>query len=183
MNKDCSRICREHAPLRAFLLGFSLIELMLTLALLTFTLTVAVPSFSQFMQKNQIITEQQKVQSLLAFTRMAAVTQAEHVVICRWDGANGCTGRSQRSTQIWSDGALVFVDKNRDRALDVGDDNVLKIVHFSGANQITWNRGETLVYEADGSVYGGSNGTFVIDNGGDRYTLVVSMTGRVRRTL
>lgn len=183
MNKDCSRNFRGHASLRAFSFGFSLIELLVSLSLLTFLVTVAIPGFGQFLQKSQLVSEQQKIQSVLSYTRMAAVTQVQNVVICRWDGESGCTGRSASNTLIWSEGALVFVDLDKDRELDEPEEKVLKIFPFSDSNQISWNRGETLVYEADGSVRGGSNGTFTIENGGEVYELVISLTGRVRRTI
>ncbi|WP_415882681.1 GspH/FimT family pseudopilin [Neptuniibacter sp. QD34_54] len=183
MNKDCSRKFRGHASLRAFSFGFSLIELLIAIAILTILLSVALPSFGQFFQRNQLISEQQKIHSLLSYTRMAAVTQVQNVVICRWDGESGCTGTSASNTLIWPEGALVFVDLDQDRELDEPDEKVLKIFPFSDANQISWNRGETLVYEADGSVRGGSNGTFTIENGGEVYELVISLTGRVRRTI
>lgn len=169
--------------MRAFSFGFSLIELLLALGLLIILTTVAIPGLSSFLHKSELIAEQQKIQSLLAYTRMAAVTQGEHVVICRWDGQGGCTGKAKRSTQIWSMGALVFVDLDQDTELDLPEEKVLKIFNFSDTNQVSWNQGETLVYEGDGSVYGLSNGTFTISNSSDVYTLVISRTGRVRRTL
>lgn len=169
--------------MRAFSFGFSLIELLVALFLLTFLVTVAIPGFGQFLQRSQLISEQQKIQSLLSYTRMAAVTQVQNVVICRWDGGSACTGRSASDTLIWSEGALVFTDLDQDRELDLPEEKVLKIFHFSDANQISWNRGETLVYEPDGSVRGGSNGTFTIENGDEVSKLVISLTGRVRRAI
>ncbi|WP_415895314.1 GspH/FimT family pseudopilin [Neptuniibacter sp. PT34_22] len=169
--------------MRAFSFGFSLIELLMALGLLTFLVTVAVPGLSAFLQKSELIAEQQKLQSLLSYARMAAVTQGEHVVICRWDGEGGCTGKTQRPAQIWRTGALVFVDLDQDRELDLPEEKILKIFYFSDTNQISWNRGETLVYEGDGSVYGSSNGTFTISNEVNTYQLVVSRAGRVRRAL
>ncbi len=161
--------------------GFTLFELLFTLSILTLLITVITPSFSSFFTQSQLTSDQHKLQSLLSLARMQAVTEGNYAVVCRWDGVSSCTGFDSTNTLVWEKGALVFSDKNNNRQLDPSSDTVLRIIEFSTQNQITWNRGELLVYESDGSALGGSNGTFSIIQGDQILTLVVSLTGRVRR--
>lgn len=162
--------------------GFTLFELLVSLSVISFLSLVAIPSFSAFFSSAQLAADHQKLQSLLSLARMTSVSEGNYVVICRRDSANGCTGFSGSSDTVqWPNGALVFSDKNNNRQFDSPDDLVLRVIEFSPSNQVTWNRNEILVYESDGSVRGGSNGTFTISQNSDELKLVVSLTGRVRR--
>ncbi|EAR61469.1 GspH/FimT family pseudopilin [Neptuniibacter caesariensis] len=164
-----------------FFYGFTLMELVIGVLLLSILLFLAIPAMSRYMADSHLFADLNKLQSLLALARMESVKSGEKVVLCRWDGNLGCTGASQSGTQQWNNGALIFMDKNGDRQISTKD-YVIKVISFSPENSVTWNRGETLVYESDGSVYGASNGTFQISQGDDIKKLVISMTGRVRRT-
>jgi len=181
MNKDRFLSPRMERGVLACVNGFTLFELLTTLSIFSVLSIIAIPSFSAFISTAQLSTDHQKLQSLLSLARMSAVSEGNFAVVCRWDGASGCTGFSALGTLPWATGGLVFSDSNNNRQLDLPDDRVLRIVEFSTKNQITWNRGELLVYESDGSVRGGSNGTFTITQGDEVRKLVVSLTGRVRR--
>ena len=162
--------------------GFTLIELLLYISILALLLAVAVPGFSSLLSANQLNSNSQKIQSLLSLARLSSVSHGHRVVMCSSDGANACTGHSNSGTVEWVKGALLFYDINEDRQLDISTETVLKIMAFEYGNTVKWNQGETLVYEPDGSVLGGSNGTFRFTSGAEEKTLVVSLTGRVRRT-
>ncbi len=181
MNKDRFLSPRMERGVLACVSGFTLFELLTTLSIFSVLSIIAIPSFSAFISTAQLNTDHQKLQSLLSLARMSAVSEGSFAVVCRWDGASGCTGFSALGTLPWATGGVVFSDSNNNRQLDLPDERVLRIVEFSSENQITWNRGELLVYESDGSVRGGSNGTFTITQGDEVRKLVVSLTGRVRR--
>lgn len=61
--------------------GFTLIELMITIAVLAIIATMAVPSFSQTIRKNQLIRDTRDFVDLLAETRSEAIfKQGERVL-------------------------------------------------------------------------------------------------------
>lgn len=61
--------------------GFTLIELMITIAVLVIIATMAVPSFSQTIRKNQLIRDTRDFVDLLAETRSEAIfKQGERVL-------------------------------------------------------------------------------------------------------
>ena len=55
--------------------GFTLIELMITVVLLTIVATVAVPNFTRFIQNNQVQAKADELKSLLQYARGQAVTR------------------------------------------------------------------------------------------------------------
>jgi type IV fimbrial biogenesis protein FimT len=83
--------------------GFTLIELMITLAVLAIVLGMAAPSFSSMLQDNRASALGSELQGALQFARSEAVKRRQSVVICRSNAAaSGCENGTD-----WSGGWLV----------------------------------------------------------------------------
>ena len=83
--------------------GFSLIELMVTLAVLAIVLGLAAPSFSSMLQDNRALSLGSELQGALQFARSEAVKRRLNVVICRRNAA----GSACENGADWSVGWLV----------------------------------------------------------------------------
>lgn len=83
--------------------GFTLIELMVTLAVLAIVLSMAAPSFSSMLQDNRASALGSELQGALQFARSEAVKRRQSVVICRSNAA----GSSCENGTDWSGGWLV----------------------------------------------------------------------------
>lgn len=83
--------------------GFTLIELMTTIAVLAIVLGIAVPSFSGMLQDSRASSLGGELQGALQFARSEAVKRRQNVVICRRNaGGSGCENGTD-----WSGGWLV----------------------------------------------------------------------------
>lgn len=130
--------------------GFTLIELMVTIAVLAITITIAVPSFRNIIVSNSVSFDRDEFFTLVAFARSEAIKRGTAVTICKSsDGAN-CD-----DSLGWNDGWLAFHDANGNGAKDSGDDAVrsvgpldiqVSVTHSgSGVHRITYgSRGMLL---------------------------------------
>lgn len=88
-------------PVRAR--GFTLIELMITIAVLVITLTLAVPSFSNIIQNNRSTALANELSSAINLARSEAVKRGQEVSVCpRNVAGNACSG-----ARDWTVGWLV----------------------------------------------------------------------------
>ena len=85
--------------------GLTLIELMVTLALLVTVLAVGTPAFQKMMANNRSTSNANLMVSILRQARSEAVNRSEAVSICARANANNCG-------TDWSKGILVFTDKS-----------------------------------------------------------------------
>lgn len=86
--------------------GFTLIELMVTIAVLGLLLSIAVPSFEQVMLDSRRTSDVNELLLSLNLARSEALKRNRHVTICKSDdGATCATG-----TTPWKKGWIVFVN-------------------------------------------------------------------------
>lgn len=160
--------------------GLTLVELLLGITILGVLAALGPPSFTHLVVNTRLSSVESDLTSLLASTRSAALMHNRRVTLCRSDDGQQCAGSARQGEQQWS-GGLVFVDLDQNRVVG-NDETVFYVAKFSSAATILWNRGDSLVYQPDGTVLGGSNGTFRIQVSGSNreHQVVVSLIGRVR---
>ncbi len=89
--------------------GFSLIELMVVLAIVGIGASFALPEMASFSKRNQITNGANTMISVVNSARSEAVKTSLPTVVCgSSDGAN-CT-----STTSWAAGVMAFLDRNAD---------------------------------------------------------------------
>lgn len=91
--------------------GFTLVELMITLFIISILLTVGLPSLRSYTQSNQLIASSNELLSALHIARSEAIRLNTRVSICESSNRTDCS-----STGDWKNGWIVFVDANGDRA-------------------------------------------------------------------
>jgi type IV fimbrial biogenesis protein FimT len=83
--------------------GFTLIELMVTMAVLAIVIGIAVPSFNNLIQNNRSVALGEELVTALNFARSEAVKRGGRVSLCASADGIACSNN-------WTDGWMVFVD-------------------------------------------------------------------------
>jgi len=84
--------------------GFTLIEIIVTLAIAAILLTLAVPSFHGFIKDARLTTTSDDLVHSLALAKSEAVKRSTAVSVCASDTGTSCT------VTPWHEGWIVFTD-------------------------------------------------------------------------
>lgn len=167
--------------------GFTLTELMVTVAMIAIVLMIGVPSFQQVIMNNRMATQANDLLGSMNLSRSEAVKLGQRVVLCKTADPFAATPACA-TTGAWEQGWLIFVDSDNDATLDAGE--VLLKVH-QGISPSTLsgntNVANYLSYAADGTTRLTSNafqsGTLTLCPGTSGMTgrrIVVNAAGRAR---
>lgn len=158
--------------------GFSLVEALVYLAVLSIVLTLTAPSLSELIRNNEKALAINQMQGILNHARSTAVFQHRPTSVC--SGINNC-----KASRLWRDPLLVFVDGNENGQVDT-DEHVEYLAPLPDGYTWGWSsfrRLAHLTFEADGTTRA-SNGTFTLCfEGLPLQQVVISLSGRVRRQL
>lgn len=166
--------------------GFTLIELMVVLAVLSILMFVAIPGFTTFVAEGRLDTAKDKLVSSVSLARSEAIKRGERVVVCRSNNAGtGCAGTSTSNGNAdWSAGWLIFVDEDQNNAVGAGE--LIRVqTDINDTTTIQYSRGDLIIFNGLGMLVTGSTGdeTFIISDSSDtshEAGLSVRSTGRVR---
>src|SRR3569623_2831686 len=97
---------RKTSSLRAWLsatnhqYGFTLVELLVTISIATILLTMAVPSFSDFVKDNRMVTQTNDFVTALNQARSEAIRRGSRDTVCKRSSGAGCSAAGNRE-QGW----------------------------------------------------------------------------------
>lgn len=89
--------------MRRYQVGFTLIELMVTLAVAAVLVGIAAPSFNTMILNNRATSLGDEVAGAMSLARSEAVKRGTRVSVCASSNGTSCTGS-------WNQGFIVFVD-------------------------------------------------------------------------
>jgi type IV fimbrial biogenesis protein FimT len=159
-------------------LGFTLIEVLITLSISAILLAYAVPSFRGMIENNRIASMSNDFTSYIQLARSESLRRGLPVSIC---SSNNSTQTACGSNTTWNKGWIVFVDSNDDGAMASAADRI-KIGPTLGTNRTITTSSGVMTFTASGFVSRG-NTTYLLSSSGctanNAKTLTLSTTGRI----
>lgn len=98
--------------------GFTLIELMVVLALAATLVTIGIPGFQQMVQDNRRASATNEMVALLQQARSEAIKRNALATICPSTNGSSCADGT-----VWETGWIAFIDDDLDGAAESSDGN------------------------------------------------------------
>lgn len=102
--------------------GFTLVELVTTLAVAGILISLAVPSFSEVIRNNRLVTQTNDFVTAVNLARSEAIRRSSRVTVCKSSDQVSCAGAGD-----WDQGWIVFNDVNGDGVVTNPATNVLRV--------------------------------------------------------
>lgn len=164
--------------------GFTLIEMMVVVAITAILLLIGIPSMKSLIERNAVANQVNTLIGAITFARAEAIKRGAPVVLCRSEDAETADPPSCAATGDWKSGWIVFLDRDANNALNTAADDVLLRVQgpFDDSGGIV-NAEKALSFRSTGLLMSG-NSTFTFNSRSNDANLqrkvVVSKAGRTR---
>ena len=165
------RACRK--------IGFTLIELMFTVVLMSILLAIGIPSFSNLIASTKLTNATNTLIGHLQYARSEAVKRGRgRVAVGPYDDS---TPPDWRSDQSWADGFMVAIVQSA----SISNPDVLRLVDGAEFASFTITKGGTnaprVFFSPDGSASSVATWTICdINNPSNKRGVIVDPIGRVR---
>jgi|TARA_Y100000310_G_scaffold268350_2_gene280907 type IV fimbrial biogenesis protein FimT len=160
--------------------GFTMIELLVTIAITGIILGFAFPSLVHIMERNHTAVSVNWLIGSIFYTRHAAIVKRTTVTLCPSLDGSMCGGK-------WHDGTIAFTDRNADARINGKDELLHRFASPTNGSTIKWRafRNKQYLQMTQFGFTNYQNGNFVYCSEGrdPRYSrqIIINVQGRPRQ--
>ena len=158
--------------------GFTLIELIVSMAVFAILVAIAAPSFNSFTDSSRRASQVNNFTGALSYARSEAIKRGNNISVC-----SRTTASTETCGGSWANGWLVFEDLNSDGIINSGETILRVFGQLSTGSTIVDTIGGVLFVTYRSSGFINSIATFkYCGNRGavDARAIIISKTGRAR---
>lgn len=156
--------------------GFTLMELLVTLAVAAVFVAIAVPSYRATINRNSVATQVNDFLTDLNYARSEAVTRGMIVRMCKSTDGTACA-----TAGGWQQGWIIYTDVKNDKNPTTAD--ILRVAGALGGGTTLLGNSHVkndIHFRANGFALGNNGTIFACDNDGTNLTRIkISSSGRV----
>jgi type IV fimbrial biogenesis protein FimT len=113
--------------------GLTLVELLITIAVIAVVIAIGVPSLNKYAENNRSTAQVNLVSGTLSLARSEAIKRGVNVVVCSSNDTTNANPTCSGSN-AWANGWIVFADSNDNGAFDSGNPNDAMLAVNNGLN-------------------------------------------------
>jgi type IV fimbrial biogenesis protein FimT len=125
--------------------GFTMVEMLMTIAIATIVTMLAVPSFRYVTNANRISSEINGLLGDMQFARSEAIKEGKNVTVCVSSDGNTCI-----NSTAWRSGWIVFSDPTNTGVHDAGETLLRVQKTFSGTDTFDSNGLTAVTFNREG---------------------------------
>ncbi len=134
-------------------LGYSMIEIMIVIAIIGIVLAIALPNGAQFITNSRMTSQANDIVGDVLLARSEAASRGVTVSICPSAAPNAAAPACSAAAADWGTGRIIFSDSNSNGVIDAGE-TVLKVTQVTGNSTLSAPAVTNLV-SIGFSAYGG----------------------------
>ena len=159
--------------------AFTIVELIICVAVLAILTSIALPYFHKYQSRQEAKQIPIKLSAVNRYARSQAAVFHQNIVICPSQDSLSCHPNQ------WNKNILVFIDKNKNRQVDTGEQILqIDVLNLKYGN-LSWRGALSLpsvIYQAHTALPIGSNGSFYYCSThlSNQQRIVLSKMGHIR---